>query len=72
MVYRQPSRPELVPNNIRCNPKTVDHNATLSEQKITPSFEDVLPIFITGQVVVSNMEIEVFERPEKWEDQRIL
>jgi hypothetical protein len=68
MVRRQPSCPELVPDNIRCNLETIDNNATLSEQKITPSFEDVFPIFITGQIFIADVEIEIFERLENGKD----
>jgi hypothetical protein len=68
MVRQQLSCPELVPDNIRCNPETIDNNAMLSEQKITPLFEDVFPIFITGQVVIADVEIEIFERLENGKD----
>ena len=57
MLNRESSRSELVLDDIGCNLNTIEYNATLSKQKIPPSFEDMFPVFITREVIVANMEI---------------
>jgi hypothetical protein len=57
MLGGESGRPELVLNDIRCNPNTIDYNTALPKQKIPPPFKDMFPVFITCEVVVTNMEI---------------
>jgi hypothetical protein len=55
MLNRESSRPELVPNYIRCYPNIVNYDTVLSKQKVVPPFKDMFPVFIACEIV--NMEI---------------
>ena len=37
--------------------KTIDYNPTIAEKKVAETFENMLPIFVTCKIVISNMEI---------------
>jgi hypothetical protein len=55
----------VVPNDVWCNVKSIDHNSTVSKQKVALPFEDMLPVFVACEVIITNMYIQEIERLEE-------
>ena len=58
MINGQPRRLEMFSDDIRCNADTINYNSTLSKKEIPKAFENVFPVLVTSQIVVTNMKIE--------------
>jgi hypothetical protein len=43
----------------------IDYNTLLVKEKILEEFKYVLPVFVTCQIVISNMEVKKFEGMKK-------
>jgi hypothetical protein len=52
-------------HNVGRDSATHDYNTTFSNEEIPESLEDVLVVLVTSKVVVTNMEVQEFERLEK-------
>jgi hypothetical protein len=48
----------VVSYDIWCNSKTDDHKAALAKKKIAKPFEYMFPVFVTGKIVVADMEVQ--------------
>ena len=58
MISRQPSRLEMIPYYIRCNAETINYDSTLPKKEIPKAFENVFPVLVTSQIIVTNVKIE--------------
>jgi hypothetical protein len=47
----------MLPDNIRGDSKDFNNDPVLSKQQIAKPLENMFSVFVTGQIIVSNMEI---------------
>ena len=65
MVGRESHQFEMVHDDSGGDSDLIDHNTSLSKEKIAEAFEDVLPVLITCKIVFTNMEVKQSERAKK-------
>ena len=47
-----------MPDNVRCNTNTINYDAMLSKKEVSEAFEDMLPVFVASQIIVTNVKVE--------------
>jgi hypothetical protein len=57
MVCRSSIGLEMILQNTRLDSETINHNAEMAEKKVAETFENVLPIFVTCDVIITNVKI---------------
>jgi hypothetical protein len=47
----------MLPDNVRGDSKGFNNEPALLKQQIAKPLEDMFPVFVAGQIIVTNMEI---------------
>jgi hypothetical protein len=52
----------MILQDARFDLETINYNPTLAEEKVAEAFENVLPIFVTCEIVIADIEIQEGQR----------
>ena len=67
MLSCETFKAQLIHCNIHCNPVAIDYNALIwPDYKIAPPLEDVFPVLVTHEIIITNMEIQKLEILKQW------
>ena len=58
MINRQSHRLKVVSDDVRRDSNTINDNAALLKKEVSEAFEDMLPVFVTSKVVITNVKVE--------------
>ena len=58
MINRQSHRLKVVSDDVRRDSNTINDNAALPKKEVSEAFEDMLPVFVTSKVVITNVKVE--------------